>query len=109
MKIVIDTEKSVAPEGFELTGEYRKSELGEYFLSGCEAVLFGKGNLLPDEHNPILKKKPPQFSFDNLQVHKYADDYFRVTIFFKTDEENANIAGEKILAALSDYQEELSQ
>ena len=36
MKIVIDTEKSEAPEGYEFTGEYRAAKLSEHYWDNGE-------------------------------------------------------------------------
>jgi len=64
--IVIDTDKSVAPEGFEFTGEYRKPEQGEYFDEGNNVRLcthYGQYAL----RYPILKKK--RFKPENNEIY----------------------------------------
>jgi hypothetical protein len=55
-KIVIDTEKSIAPEGWEFTGEFRRTLSVEFYLGD-------NGNATPGPSaysHPILRKKKPE-------------------------------------------------
>lgn len=53
-KVYIDLEKSMPPEGFEFTGDFRRAEVGEWYLLGPKArhaALASTGG-----SRPILKK-----------------------------------------------------
>jgi hypothetical protein len=80
-KIVIDTEKSIAPEGWEFTGEYRKALSGEFCLLDFGHIYQGASL----EPHPILRKKKSERKRVELHGLYWTIDYIDFTVISKLD------------------------
>lgn len=70
-QIKIDIANSVAPDGYEFTGEYRQVEKGEYCLFPWGALLMREKTCA---HYPILRKiKPKRWRAGPKGIYFYVD------------------------------------